>query len=132
MKKSPRQRIFVRFAPYRDRDFLEICRQIVRDSNIHLTRRQIVERAILHPAPSYYADLDYALHVVPRVLRLPREEAEKFSHGRWLEVGLRARALVATGECRNMTRAIETVITHGVASRFFMSVATGMHILSSY
>ncbi len=118
-----------RFTAERDRDFLNLCRISVRRAEEPLTELELVRRVINSPAPGYYVDYDYALHLVPRIGRMSREEAARRSHGRWLEIYDRAREALAEGQAATMSAAIALVLSRGRASRFFISEGTALNIL---
>ena len=119
----------MRFTAERDRDFLNLCRHVVRNSREPLSEAELVNRVIHGPAPGYYVDYDYALHIVPRIGRMSREEASRRSHGRWLEIYDRACEALAEGNAASMTAAIALVLARGMASRFFISEGTALNIL---
>lgn len=122
-------RTSARFTAERDRDFLNLCRHAIRNSPEPLSEAELVSRVIHGPAPSYYVDYDYALHIVPRIGRMSRDEASRRSHGRWLEIYDRAREALADGHAASMTAAIAFVLAAGRASRFFISEGTAINIL---
>ncbi|MCM1028776.1 MAG: hypothetical protein NC342_00210 [Pseudoflavonifractor sp.] len=122
-------RVSARFTSERDRDFLSLCRQVIATAEEPMSVRELVGKVINSPAPCYYADYEYALHIVPRIGRMSREEASKHGHGRWLEIYDRATEAIAGGEAATMTGAIALVLSRGRASRFFISVGTALEIL---
>lgn len=122
-------RTSARFTAERDRDFLNLCRHAIRNSAEPLSEAELVNRVIHSTAPGYYVDYDYALHIVPRIGRMSRDEAARRSHGRWLEIYDRACAALNDGHAASMTAAIAYVLAGGRASRFFISEGTAINIL---
>lgn len=121
----------MRFTAERNRDLRAIARRLVKMSDEPMTDAELVERTILHTAPGYYADYDYAVHIIPRLLRLPREVAARRSHGKWLEIADRAHEAIAEGKATNLSAAIAYVLGQGRASRFFIGPATARRIIFS-
>lgn len=119
----------MRFTAERDRDLRAVARLLVKGSGEAMTPAELADRTVHHKAPGYYADYDYAVHVVPRVMRWPRSKAETYRYGKWLEIADRAQRALAEGKAPNLSAAIAYVLGMGCASRFFISVATARRIL---
>lgn len=119
----------MRFTAERDRDLRAVARLLVKSAAEAMTPAELADRTVHHTAPGYYADYDYAVHIVPRVMRMPREQAALRSHGKWLEIADRAVEALAEGKASNMSAAIAYVLGVGRASRFFISVATARRLL---
>lgn len=117
-----------RFTAERDRDFYRVCRLIASSSRKPLTPREIVARAVNHPAPGYYVDYTYALRVLGNIGKMPRADAARASRGKWLELYDRCMEAMAAG-APGIGMALVDVLASGRASGFFISVSRGLRIL---
>lgn len=114
----------------RQRDFLQICRQILRASDNYLTISELARRAMSKQAHGYYIDEDYAYRLILDRLNHGKIPIRRSTRLLCDELIARIEALRVEDPSANIARALKTVLESGYASRFFMELKTARNLIN--
>ncbi len=118
----------------RDKEFMEIYRSVFKEylaANVPDARLRAINFALQNGRPRYHVGLDRAMRVVPLLLKGCQSplKAQSMQDRMWREIAAKVGALRA-GDELGIKQAIEFVLTHCRASRFFISVGYARQLVS--
>ncbi|MCM1484220.1 MAG: hypothetical protein NC043_07775 [Muribaculaceae bacterium] len=112
----------------RDADFMRVMQQEIALTDGRLTQAQAAERAVTHPAPSYYVGMPYALRVLRHIRRTGVMPWHGTGHGRrWVEIVRRVDAIRLRHGVSD-PEALARVLAEGHASSFFIEPGTALRL----
>lgn len=112
----------------RNRDFIRVVDKLMAENVPGETVRQVVARAVLHKAPSYYVSIDTAEEVVKGCLCGMKPRCTPLKAQMWDEIAAKVRAVRDRNPHLAFTQVMARVLTSENASRFFIGAERGMTI----
>ncbi len=93
-----------------------------------MTTLDVMRRAVMEPAPSYYVTFDTAVRAIGEVLRGNRAAGSQLRQLQWEEIAAKVRRIMGKEPKLKINEAVARVITCEPASRFFISPARALSI----
>lgn len=113
----------------RNKDFVNAVHLEMYAGEKGLRIEDAVARAIMRPAPSYYVDFTTIERMIPLMMKRPRKvRTSPLRQLMWEEIFDKARSLRRRESHLTERQALARVVTSQSASRFFISVNTGLDI----